>query len=109
MKLALPGGAKARSYRQGVDGRFAMARKIFGALASCIAIVLALTFGESPGGAAIQDQHQRTKHRHTVSRRNRAARQRVKSQRKPASRKAISYVCPMHLDIRSNSRGTCPK
>ena len=87
-----------------------MARKIFGAVASCIAIVLALTFGELPRAAAIQDQHQRSKHRHAVGGRNRAARQRVKSQRKPSSlRKAIGYVCPMHLDIRSNSRGTCPK
>lgn len=104
------GAAKARSDRKGVDGRFAMARKIFGAVASCIAVVLALTFGELPRASAIQDQHQGSKHRHTVSRRKRAARQRVKSQKKPARlRKAISYVCPMHLDIRSNSRGTCPK
>jgi hypothetical protein len=86
-----------------------MARKIFGAVASCIAVVLALTFGEVPRAAAIQDQHQRSKHRHAVSRRNRAARQRVKSQRPVRLRKAISYVCPMHQDIRSNSRGTCPK
>ena len=88
-----------------------MARKIFGAVGFCIAVLLALTFGELPGAAAIQDQHQRSQHRHAVSRRNRAARQRVKkSQRKTARlQKAISYVCPMHLDIRSNSRGTCPK
>ena len=87
-----------------------MARKIFGAGAFCIAVVLALTFGELPRAATIQDQNQRSKHRHDVSRRNRAARQRVKSQRKAARlRKAINYVCPMHLDIRSNSRGTCPK
>jgi len=87
-----------------------MARKMLGAVVSCIAILLALTFGELPRAAAIQDQHEHSKHRHTVSRRNRAPRQRVKSQRKPARlRKAISYVCPMHLDIRSNSRGTCPK
>ena len=87
-----------------------MTRKIFGAVASCIAIVLALIVGELPRATAIQDQHQRSKHRHAISRRNRAARQRVKSQQKRARlRKAISYVCPMHLDIRSNSRGTCPK
>jgi hypothetical protein len=87
-----------------------MARKIFGAVAFYIAVVLALTFGELPGAAAIQDQHQHSKHSKAVSRRNRAARQRVKTQKRPARlRKAISYVCPMHLDIRSNSRGTCPK
>ena len=87
-----------------------MARKIFGAVACCIAVLLALTLGELPRATAIQDQHQRSKHRHATSRRNRAARQRVKAQRKPArSRKAISYVCPMHPDIRSKSHGTCPK
>ena len=87
-----------------------MARKIFGAVAFCIAVVLALTFIELPRASAIQDHNQRSKHRHAVSRRNRAARQRVESQRTPARlRKAISYVCPMHADIRSNTRGTCPK
>ena len=87
-----------------------MARKILGAVASCIAVVLALTFIELPRASAIQDEHQRSKHRHAVSRRNRAARQRLKSQRKsPRLRKEIIYVCPMHLDIRSNTRGTCPK
>src|SRR5215207_6850845 len=91
-------------------GGLQMARKTLGAVASCIAVVLALTFGELPRAAAIQDQHQRSKHRHAVSRRNRAARQRVKVQRKAIRRRpAISYVCPMHLDIHSNSRGTCPK
>src|SRR5687767_11189725 len=75
------GAAKPRLDRD-IDGRFAMARKIVGAVASCIAVVLALTFIELPRASAIQDEHQRSKHRHAVSRRNRAARQRVKSQRK---------------------------
>lgn len=87
-----------------------MATKIVRAVLSCIVAVLVLTFGELPRASAVQDQHQRSKRRDGVSRRNRAARERVKTRRKPARlRKAISYVCPMHLDIRSNSRGTCPK
>ena len=87
-----------------------MAKKICRAVASCITVILALTFGELPGTSAIQEKHQRTKNRHAVSRRNRATKQRVKAQRKPVRRRQmVSYVCPMHLDIRSNSRGTCPK
>ena len=83
----------------------AMAKKIYRALVSCIAVVLGLTFVESPGASAIHNQH-----RYAVSRRHRAARQRLKAQRKAGWRRdAISYVCPMHPDIRSNSRGKCPK
>ena len=85
-----------------------MAKKVYAAFASCIAVILALAFAEPPGASAIQDQHQRQEHRRAVDRRNRAARQRVKARRK-ASRHKISFVCPMHLDMRSNSHGTCPK
>jgi hypothetical protein len=70
-----------------------MARKILGAVASCIAIVLALTVGELPRATAIQDQHKRSKHRHAISRRNRAARQRVKSQQKPARVAESDQLC----------------
>lgn len=83
-----------------------MAKKLYAVFASCIAVVFTLAFAEPPSASAIHDQHQRQEHRRTVSRRNRAARQRVKARRK-ANR--ISYVCPMHREIRSNSRGTCPK
>ena len=85
-----------------------MAKKIYAAFASCVAVVLALAFAEPPSASAIPDQQQRQEHRHAVNRRNRAARQRVKARRK-ANRRRISYVCPMHSDIRSNSQGTCPK
>ena len=85
-----------------------MAKKIYAAFASCIAVIFALAFAEPPSASAVHDQHQRQEQRRTVSRRNRAARQRVKARRK-ARRLEISYVCPMHSDIRSNSRGTCPK
>jgi Heavy metal binding domain len=87
-----------------------MAKKIYSAVASCITVILALTFGELPSKAAIHDQPQRQAHRDATSRRNRAARKRVRAGTKEGRRRlAISYVCPMHLDIRSNSRGTCPK
>jgi hypothetical protein len=87
-----------------------MVKKICRAAATCIAVILALAFAELPGTSAIQEKHQGSKNRHDVSRRNRAARQRVKAQRKPVRRgQTVGYVCPMHLDIRSNSRGTCPK
>jgi len=85
-----------------------MARKIYAAFASFIAVILGLTFAEPPSAFAIHDQHQRQEHRRAVNRRNRAARQRVKA-RKKASRHRISYVCPMHPDIRSNSHDKCPK
>jgi heavy metal-binding protein len=87
-----------------------MVKKICRAAASCIAVILALTFAELPGTSAIQEKHQRSKNRHAVSPRNRAARQRMKTQRKPVrKRETVSYVCPMHLDIHSNSRFKCPK
>ena len=87
-----------------------MVKKICRAVASCITVIFALTFPGLPGASAIQEKHQGSKHRHSVSRHNRAARKRVKAQRKPVRRRQkVSYVCPMHPDIRSNSRGTCPK
>ena len=84
-----------------------MVKKICRAVASCITVIVALTFAELPGASAIQEKHQRKKNSHSASRHNRAARKRVKAQRKPVQ--TVSYVCPMHLDIRSSSRGTCPK
>ena len=87
-----------------------MAKRICRAVAVCITVILALTFAELPGTSATQEKHQHSKNPHAVNRRNRAAKQRVKAQRKPVRRRqTVSYVCPMHLDIRSNSRGTCPK
>jgi hypothetical protein len=85
-----------------------MAKKTYAAFASLIAVILGLTCAEPPSAFAIHDQHQRPEHRRAVDRRNRAARQRVKARRK-ATRHRISYVCPMHPDIRSKSRDKCPK
>jgi len=77
-----------------------MATKIYGAVAFGVTLMLVLTFGELPSASAIHDQ--RPAHR-------RAARQRVKTRKKENRRRVVHYVCPMHPDIRSKSRGTCPK
>jgi heavy metal-binding protein len=82
--------------------------KSYAAFASCIAVIFALAFAEPPRASAVHDQHQGQEQQRTVSQRNRAARQKVKARRK-ANRHRVSYVCPMHRDVRSNSRGTCPK
>ena len=76
-----------------------MTRKVLGPLASCIAIVLGFTSGQALKASAIPDVHQRPED-------HRTAKGRKKENRK---RRAISYVCPMHPDIRSHSRGKCPK
>ena len=67
-----------------------------------------LAFAESPSAFVMHDYYQRQEHRHVVSRRNRAAVKRVKARRQVRQRE-ISYVCPMHSDIRSKSPGACPK
>ena len=85
-----------------------MAKTLYPVFAVCIAVILALAFAEPPSASAINDQHQHQERRRTESRRNRAAPHRAKARRK-ANRQRISYVCPMHRDIRSKSRGTCPK
>ena len=84
-----------------------MAKKIYAAFASCVAVILALAFAELPSTFAIHDEHQRQEHRHAENRRNRPEPQ--KKARRKAKRTKITYVCPMHSDIRSNSHGTCPK
>ena len=77
-----------------------MARKIGRALTSCLTVMLVLTFAELPGTSATQEKHSKT---HAVKR---TAKQQRKSVRR---RQTVRYVCPMHPDIRSKSRGTCPK
>ena len=84
-----------------------MTKKLYRAVASCLAVIGALVFAEPPSASAIHNQHQG--HRHAVSRRSRAARQRVKARTKVNRQHRGTYVCPMHLDIRSKSQGTCPK
>jgi hypothetical protein len=83
-------------------------KRMYAAFTSCIAVILMPAFAESPSAFAIHDHNQRQEHRQVVSRRNRAAVKRVKARRQ-VPRREISYVCPMHSDIRSKSPGTCPK
>lgn len=83
-----------------------MAKNVGRALACCITVIFALTFAELPETSATQDKHQHSK----TDAAKRSAKKRVKSKRKSVRRRqTVSYVCPMHPDIRSNSRGTCPK
>jgi polyferredoxin len=84
-----------------------MAKKMYAAFASCVAVVLALAFAELPSTFAIHEQDQHQEHRQAEKRRDRPERQ--KKARKKAKRTRVTYVCPMHSDIRSNSQGTCPK
>jgi hypothetical protein len=81
-----------------------MAKKIYTVTASCIALILTLAIVE-PQSASAFDERQQQGHRHGVSRRhhNRAAR------KKAHRRHAVSYVCPMHPDMRASAPGTCPK
>jgi hypothetical protein len=82
-----------------------MTKKIYTVIASGMAFILMLAFVEPPGASAIEDArqgHHRAHHR-VLGRRHGVMR------KKPVRRRAVSYVCPMHTDMRSNSPGTCPK
>ena len=73
-----------------------MVKKVYGAIAFGVTVMLVLTFGELPSASAIHDRDQRQ--------------QRVKTRKKEnRRRRLVHYVCPMHPDIRSKSHGTCPK
>lgn len=79
-----------------------MRTKAYTALASCV--VFALVFLEPAGAFANHDGHRHQNNQQVTKR----ARQRAKAKKK-MSRRAVSYVCPMHPDIREKARGTCPK
>lgn len=72
-------------------------KKIYAAFTSLVAVVSALAFATPASQAA--HQHTSTSH---VRRRAAKVRKRVKQQ-------AVRYVCPMHPDMRSHSKGECPK
>ena len=80
-----------------------METNIYITLASCL-ITFTLAFVEPASASAIHNGH----HHKNNKRVTKPARQRARAQRK-TSRRAISYVCPMHPDIRAKSSGTCPK
>ena len=88
-----------------------MTKRIFSALVSLVAVVVALvTFGESDASARCDGLHHHGR-QHAAKKTNtraRSARQRARARRR-AQRQTVAYVCPMHPDIRERSRGTCPK
>lgn len=85
-----------------------MKRKIYTALASCIVVVFALVFVEPAGASAYHDGHHVQNHKQNHKQETRRARHRARAKKK-RGRRAVSYVCPMHPDIREKSRITCPK
>jgi len=82
-----------------------MTKKIYATFASLVAVISALAFA-GPAGAAAHDGHHQQRDRHAAAGH---ARRRAAKARKRVRRRAVSYVCPMHPDMRSKSRGECPK
>jgi Heavy metal binding domain len=88
-----------------------MKRKIFSALASS-ALMLTLAPSGASAAYAVHDGHdhahawrERTQH----SKSARALRRVSKARKRTARRASVSYACPMHPDMRSRTRGECPK
>lgn len=79
-----------------------MKRKVYMTLASS-SLMLTLALSDAPEAYAVHDGHD---HAHE---RARQSRHRVSKARKSSVRRAVSYACPMHPDMRSRSRGECPK
>jgi Heavy metal binding domain len=88
-----------------------MTKRIYSALVSLVAAVVALvTVGSSDASARCDGLHHHGR-QHAAKKTNkraRSARQRARTRRR-AGRQTVAYVCPMHPDIRERSRGTCPK
>ena len=88
-----------------------MTKRIFNALVSFVAVVVALVTVGASDASARCDGPRHLGRQHVAKRtdkRNLSARQRARALR-GNSRPAVAYVCPMHPDIRERSRGTCPK
>jgi len=88
-----------------------MTKRIYAALVSLVAVVVALVSATPTDASAIHDGHQHQVQQRAARRthkRARSARQRARASRRD-KRRAVAYVCPMHADIRERSRGTCPK
>ena len=88
-----------------------MTKRIYSALVSLVAVVIALlTVGASDASARCDGLHHHGR-QHVAKKTNkraRSARQRARTRRR-AGRQTVAYVCPMHPDIRERARGTCPK
>jgi hypothetical protein len=78
-----------------------MTKKIYAAFALLVAVISALAFA-TPVSKAAHDAH----HGHTTTNH---VRRRATKVRKRVRQQAVRYVCPMHPDMRSQSRGECPK
>jgi uncharacterized paraquat-inducible protein A len=76
-------------------GEVGMVKKVSGAIAFGVIVMIVLTLSEVPSAAVIHDRSQRQ--------------QQVKTRKKKNRRQLVHYVCPMHPEIRSKSHGTCPK
>ncbi len=86
-----------------------MTKRIYAALVSLVAALVALVTVGASDASARCDGLQYHGRRHVAKRthrRERDARQRTRARRQ---RQVVAYVCPMHPDIRERSRGTCPK
>lgn len=88
-----------------------MTKRIYSALVSLVAAVVALsTVGASDASARCDGLHQHGR-QHAAKKTNkraRSARRRART-RGRTGRQTVAYVCPMHPDIRERARGTCPK
>lgn len=79
--------------------------KIYFKFASLIAVIASLLFVGPTSKATNDGSHQqRGQHPSADHVRRRAAKV-----RKRVRKQAVSYVCPMHPDMRSKSHGECPK
>jgi Cu+-exporting ATPase len=86
-------------------------KKTYSMLAA-LALMLTLAHAGAQGAAAIHHGHDHAHKPHDQAPHGNAARARRRSQKargRSARRGAVSYVCPMHPDMRSRSRGECPK
>lgn len=88
-----------------------MTKRIYAALISLVAFVVAVVCVGPAGASAANDGHHHEGRQHAAQRthrRARSARQRARARRR-VQRREVAYVCPMHPDIRERARGTCPK
>lgn len=82
-----------------------MAKKIYVTFASVVAVISALAFG-GMARAAAHSEYRQQRDQHTAAEH---VRRRAVKARKRVRRRAVVYVCPMHHDMQSKSRGECPK
>ena len=81
-----------------------MMKKIYIAFASLVAVIATLVFA-GPASIVAHEKHQQ-RNQHTASDH---VRRRAAKARKRVRQHAANYVCPMHPDMQSKSRGECPK